>query len=191
MRRLHLLSHTYTTHIVCVTLCRRCHDILRTYYAIVPWGWITFTFLQHTHCIFRAFLTAQFGLCTAWRGTLTRLLTYTAPSSMIVRTNVAFICSYTCCVCVDWNYDQHSFTISAWQHVQGINSAPTIFELPILRLWAIYTVTTPPTPQVLNLIRIFYENRQNSDSTCAEITVFVEYVKMESSDDSRNLIRPT
>ena len=122
-----------------------------TYYVhimrLFPWGWIAFTFLQHTHCIFRAFLTAQFGLCTAWRGTLTRLLTYTAPSSMIVRTNVAFICSYTCCVCVDWNYDQHSFTISAWQHVQGINSAPTIFELPILRLWAIYTVTTPPTPK--------------------------------------------
>ena len=132
---------------MCVTLCRRCHDILRIYYAIVPVGVnCIYILTAHTLYIQRAFLTAQFGFCTAWRGTLTRLLTYTAPSSMIVRTYVAFICSYTCCVCVDWNYDQHSFTISAWQHVQGINSAPTIFELPILRLWAIYTVTTPPTP---------------------------------------------
>ena len=61
------------------------------------------------------------------------------------------------CVCVDWNYDQHSFTISAWQHVQGINSAPTIFELPILRFWAIYTVTTPPTPNFWGAVPHFWD----------------------------------
>ena len=51
MIRLHLLCHTYTRHIVCVTLCRQCHDILGTYYAIVPLG-VNYIYILTAHTLY-------------------------------------------------------------------------------------------------------------------------------------------